>query len=53
MGAKAMAIGGIEEGPMLQDIVAKGGRFILGRVDGALLAQAAAKEVADYRQLAR
>ncbi len=49
---KAIGIGGIKEGPMLQDIVAMGGRFIMGRVDGALMAQAAAKEVADFRKLA-
>ncbi len=49
---KAIGIGGIKEGPMLQDILAMGGRFIMGRVDGALLAQAAAKEVADFRVLA-
>jgi 2-keto-3-deoxy-L-rhamnonate aldolase RhmA len=49
---KAIGIGGIKEGPMLQEIVAMGGRFIMGRVDSALMAQAAAKEVADFRKLA-
>lgn len=48
---KAIGIGGIKEGPMLEAIYAMGGRFIMGRVDGALLSQAAAKEVADYRRL--
>ena len=49
---KAIGIGGIKEGPMLDAIYAMGARFILGRVDGALLGQAAAKEVADFRTLA-
>ncbi len=48
---KAIGIGGIKEGPMLEDIVAMGGRFLMGRVDGALLTQAATKEVADFRKL--
>ena len=48
---KALGIGGIKEGPMLEDIYAMGGRFILGRVDGALMAQAAAREVGDFRKL--
>jgi 2-keto-3-deoxy-L-rhamnonate aldolase RhmA len=48
---KAIGIGGIKEGPMLESIYAMGGRFIMGRVDGALLTQAASKEVADYRKL--
>ena len=49
---KAIGIGGIKEGPMLEDIVAMGGRFIMGCVDSALMAQAAAKEVAEFRKLA-
>lgn len=48
---KAIGIGGIKEGPMLEAIYAMGARFIMGRVDGALLTQAAAREVADYRRL--
>ncbi|MDH3239545.1 MAG: aldolase/citrate lyase family protein [Alphaproteobacteria bacterium] len=48
---KAIGIGGIKEGPMLDAIYAMGGRFIMGRVDGVLLGQAAAKEVSDYRRL--
>ncbi len=48
---KAIGIGGIKEGPMLEAIYAMGARFIMGRVDGALLTQAASKEVADYRKL--
>lgn len=49
---KAIGIGGIKEGPMLEAIYAMGARFIMGRVDGALLAQAAGREVTDYRKLA-
>jgi 2-keto-3-deoxy-L-rhamnonate aldolase RhmA len=48
---KAIGIGGIKEGPMLEDIYAMGGRFLMGRVDSALMTQAAAKEVADFRKL--
>ena len=35
---RALGIGGIKEGPVLEEIVAMGGNFIMGRVDGALLA---------------
>ena len=49
---KSIGIGGIKEGPMLEDIYAMGARFILGRVDGALLGQAASREVADFTKLA-
>jgi 2-keto-3-deoxy-L-rhamnonate aldolase RhmA len=49
---KAIGIGGIKEGPMLEDIYAMGARFILGRVDGALLGQAASGEVAAFSKLA-
>ncbi len=48
---KALGIGGIKEGPMLADIVKMGGRFMMGRVDGVLLQQAAAAEVKALRKL--
>ena len=48
---KAVGIGGIKEGPMLDAIYGMGGRFLMGRVDGALLGQAAGKEVTDLRKL--
>ncbi len=49
---KAIGVGGVKEGPILDDIYAMGARFIMGRVDGALLSQAAAREVADFKTLA-
>lgn len=50
---KALGVGGIKEGPVLDQIYAMGGRFLMGRVDGVLLQQAAATEVATLRKLAR
>ncbi|MCZ6636776.1 MAG: aldolase/citrate lyase family protein, partial [Alphaproteobacteria bacterium] len=49
---KAIGVGGGKEGPILDAIYAMGARFIMGRVDGALLSQAAAREVADFKTLA-
>ena len=48
---KALGIGGIKEGPMLDAIYAMGGRFIMGRVDGVLMSMAATTEVKTLRKL--
>lgn len=50
---KALGVGGIKEGPVLDQVVAMGGRFIMGRVDGVLLQQAAASEVAALRKIVK
>ncbi|MFM2129896.1 MAG: hypothetical protein RL477_1442 [Pseudomonadota bacterium] len=50
---KALGIGGIKEGPVLERIIAMGGRFLMGRVDGVLLQQAASAEVAGLRKLVK
>lgn len=49
---KALGIGGIKEGPMLTEILQMGGCFMMGRVDGVLLQQAASAEVKSLRKLA-
>lgn len=48
---RALGIGGIKDGPMLEEIIRMGARFIMGRIDGALLQQAASAEVAALRKL--
>jgi len=48
---KAIGIGGIKGGPMLDAVVKMGGRFLMGTIDGALLQQAASKEVTELRKL--
>ncbi|MFT5538994.1 MAG: 2-keto-3-deoxy-L-rhamnonate aldolase RhmA [Alphaproteobacteria bacterium] len=48
---KALGVGGIKDGPMLTDVINMGARFLMGRVDGALLQQAASKEVTELRKL--
>jgi hypothetical protein len=48
-----LGIGGIKEGPVLERIIAMGGRFLMGRVDGVLLQQAASAEVAGLRKLVK
>ena len=48
---KALGVGGIKDGPMLTDVINMGARFLMGRVDGVLLQQAASKEVTELRQL--
>ena len=50
---KALGVGGIKEGPVLNQVVEMGGRFLMGRVDGVLLQQAASAEVASLRKLAK
>ena len=49
---KALGVGGIKEGPVLDQVVAMGARFLMGRVDGVLLQQAASTEVKTLRKLA-
>lgn len=49
---KALGIGGIKEGPVLAEILTMGGCFVMGRVDGVLLQQAATAEVKAFRRLA-
>lgn len=49
---RALGIGGIKDGPILEEIVKMGGRFIMGRIDSALLQQAASAEVTALRKLA-
>lgn len=48
---KAIGIGGIKGGPMLDTVVQMGGRFVMGTIDGALLQAAASKEVEILRKL--
>lgn len=48
---KALGVGGIKEGPVLDQVVAMGARFFMGRVDGVLLQQAASAEVKTLRKL--
>lgn len=48
---KALGIGGIKGGPMLEAVIELGGRFMMGSIDSALLQAAASKEVADFRKL--
>lgn len=50
---KALGVGGIKDGPVLAQVIEMGGRFLMGRVDGVLLQQAASAEVASLRKLVK